>query len=114
MASQRHHQLAHYREIVIYDLEDSGGFGLRLARQEVVNASLPAAEQIELQRLDGDVIAGCLEGIALLPDTFTDDNSQPLANWWWHLGKIRDKSYPAALLPVHLQAVYGGGGAVAA
>jgi hypothetical protein len=108
MDNQKYHpQLAQYREIVLYDLDTGGGFHLREARAAVAviedNSDVFTAS---LRKLDSAVIGDCVDGTELLPDTFVDDDQQPLQSWWWHLGKIRNNTYPAELLPLQLRSVY--------
>ncbi|MDG4552456.1 MAG: hypothetical protein P9F19_04610 [Candidatus Contendobacter sp.] len=43
---------------------------------------------------------------ALPAELLRDDPTRPLAQWWWHLGKLRAGTYPAELLPSHLRAIY--------
>ncbi len=67
---------------------------------------LTKSELHELQRLDASVVENAvfLDEIA---DYLIDDKpASPLSRWWWHLGKIRNHSYPAELLPEHLRAIY--------
>jgi len=40
------------------------------------------------------------------PALLADDPDRPLSAWWWHLGKLRQRTYPAALLPTYLQSIY--------
>jgi hypothetical protein len=39
------------------------------------------------------------------PGLLEDDPAQPLDHWWWHLGAIRDGTFPVELLPEPLRAV---------
>ena len=32
--------------------------------------------------------------------------AQPLESWWWHLDKLRARTYPAELLPSYLREIY--------
>ncbi len=60
----------------------------------------------DVQELDVIVIEAAIANTYVNPDLVSDDATQPLTAWWWHLGKIRSKSYPLSLLPAHLDAVY--------
>lgn len=100
MAGQGSASIAHYKEIVLFDLQPGGGFGLRGARQRADGSLDP-----ELIELDEVLIEAVILD-ELWPDTFDDDDTQPLSRWWWHLGKIRAKTFPAEQLPEALRAVY--------
>ena len=58
--------------------------------------------QKRLEQADIVIYAGSLVNPALLDDP----HDRPLPQWWWHLGKLRAGTYPAELLPPHLQAMY--------
>ena len=53
-------------------------------------------------------------GSALPAELLRDDPTRPLAQWWWHLGKLRAGTYPAELLPPHLRAIHRPGQRAAA
>jgi hypothetical protein len=91
-----------YRESVRYSLDTGSAPGLRGQR----DALLHHAQTQQLAALDQEALDLILELDNVDADLLQDDDSQPLQNWWWHLGKLRNRAYPADLLPAHLRAVY--------
>jgi len=67
-------------------------------REEILSRGLEA----EAREVDTFVLSH-LDG---LPEIWEDDDTKPLEKWWWHLGKIARREYPAELLPEHLREVY--------
>jgi len=55
---------------------------------------------------DAEVIDMAVSGADLWPALLVDDPARPLKHWWWHLGAIHDRTYPADLLPEPLRSVY--------
>lgn len=98
--------LAGYRHEIDFALVDGVSLVLCKIREELNAVALTAAEQAKLDRADETVIITIMELDDVDAGLIADDESKPLSAWWWHLGKIRDLSYPAELLPAHLQAVY--------
>lgn len=99
-------RLRSYREETFFALEVGEGFTLRAARNRLAGMSLTNDERNELSIIDGMVIESIIELDEVADYLLNDDETQPLADWWWHLGKIRQRTYPADLLPPHLRAVY--------
>ena len=94
-----------YREYGYYQFSECGeGVHLRESRDDLHR--LGKDDSPEIQELDVIVIEAAIANTIVNPDLVSDDDAQPLTAWWWHLGKIRSKSYPLSLLPAHLQAVY--------
>ncbi len=79
------------------------GGRVREARQQLADSSIDNAET---QTLDAIVIEAAIANDYVSDDVMRDDAGQPLENWWWHLGKIRAKTYPAELLSAPLQEIY--------
>lgn len=98
--------LRFYSELVRFALDSGSAPGLRARREDLENARLTADQLKKLASLDGEAIADVLEVPYIDADLIQDDSAQPLVKWWWHLGKIRNKTYPAELLPDHLKAIY--------
>jgi hypothetical protein len=97
--------LNRYREYAWYQFSmDGEGAGLRQAR-DALGEDL--AQSQEAGKLDEIVIEATQVNEYINPTLLTDDPSQPLEHWWWHLGKLRARTYPAELLPERLRKVYG-------
>lgn len=79
------------------------GLRLREVRQQLDDMAINNAET---QSFDEIVIEAVIANDYVSDDVMRDDAEQPLKNWWWHLGKIRTKTYPAELLSAPLQAIY--------
>jgi hypothetical protein len=97
-----------YREMVRYGLEEGVAPGLREKRGRLETAALSALQNRQLADLDESVLLIITDLELEYPplDLLTDSHDQPLAHWWWHLGKLRDGTYPAQLLPDHLRVIY--------
>lgn len=106
MAAQRSTRLNGYREEVHFALDMGEGPLLRHGRERLSQATLTPAEQAELVELDADVIDTVLVLDEVASYLLDDDPAQPLAHWWWHLGKLRTGTYPADLLPPPLRLIY--------
>lgn len=101
MATQRIDEItARLLESVVYGLFDGGGVGLREAREEAASSGLSVPLAMDEEIVESALLDDLAESV------FTDDDSQPLSHWWWHLGKIRDKTFPAEHFPEPLRAVY--------
>ncbi|MBK8964846.1 MAG: hypothetical protein IPP10_00955 [Candidatus Competibacteraceae bacterium] len=79
---------------------------LRESRSRIAAFSLTQAETDALRALDEIVLEEIAYCENLQPYLLEDDPQIPLAQWWWHLGKIRLRTYPASLLPPELRSVY--------
>ena len=106
MAVQRSARLNGYLEEVHFALDRGEGPLLRHGRERLSQAALTPAEQAELAELDADVVDTVLVLDEVAPYLLDDDSAQPLAHWWWHLGKLRAGTYPADLLPPPLRRIY--------
>jgi hypothetical protein len=82
------------------------GEGVRLRESRDHLHSLNKDDDQEVRSIDEIVIEAAIANEYVTPDLINDNASVPLQSWWWHLGKIRAKTYPAELLPAPLQAVY--------
>ena len=99
-------RLRGYQEEIDFALECGDGPTLRESRTRISTLSLTASEQHDLWQLDEMVVETVMEHDDLQPYLLEDDPTRPLAQWWWHLGKLRAGTYPAELLPSHLRAIY--------
>lgn len=106
MDGYRFARLRGYREVVSFALEMGDGPFLRETRQRLSALSLNADEIAELANIDADVIDEMMRSDLIEADILADDDSQPLERWWWHLGKLRKRTYPVTQLPEHLRGVY--------
>jgi len=97
--------LKFYAELVRFALDSGSAPGLQARRDDLGQAVLDANQTEKLAQLDEEVIADVMD-LPSIDDDLIQDNSQPLHYWWWHLGKIREGSYPADLLPSHLSVIY--------
>jgi hypothetical protein len=104
MDTKQSDAVARYREYAWFQFSmDGEGLGLREAR-ECLNEAQALSQ--EVRELDEIVIEATQVNDYINPGLLEDDPRQPLAHWWWHLGKLRNRTYPASLLPEHLRAVY--------
>lgn len=93
-----------YREYGYFQFSDDGeGARLRESREHLHELGLD--DDKDVSEIDEIVIEAAIANDYVNPDLI-DDQDVPLKNWWWHLGKIRTKTYPAELLSVPLQAIY--------
>ena len=74
---------------------------------------LTADELADLRTLDEIVLEEIIQRKSVQPYLLEDDSQVPLAQWWWHLGKLRDSTYPASLLPLYLRPLYAANHAIA-
>jgi hypothetical protein len=96
--------LIRYQEYVEYQFAPDGeGYGLRAAREHLEQDNRLNEDIVELDEI---VIEATQVNDYINPELLEDDDSQPLEHWWWHLGKLRRRTYPAAQLPEHLREVY--------
>lgn len=94
-----------YREVGYLLFADCGeDFNMRESRERVSELGKDADSEVKM--IDEIVIEAAIANDYIADSALDDDQTRPLQNWWWHLGKIRHKTYPAELLPNHLQAVY--------
>lgn len=101
MDASRTHQLTAYRNQVEFCLENGEGPALRQLREH-----FKGVVSHELADIDEAVIDYIGELDYVAPYLLSDDATKPLENWWWHLSKLRNHTYPIELLPDHLRAVY--------
>ena len=108
MDIKRADALGTYLREICFALPAGEGAMLRNARAAVANMTLDAADRAAVARLDADVINTLVvEATDTLAEyLLTDDPTQPLDDWWWHLGAIHHRRYPADRLPEHLQREY--------
>lgn len=97
-----------YREAVMYGMDSWTVPGIREQRDDVMRSFLERQQQALLDRLDCRLVDAILDldDDEVPDDLLQDDPTRPLAQWWWHLGKLRAGTYPAELLPPHLRALY--------
>ena len=105
MSDQRFdYLLSRYREYAEFQLATDGeGLGLLGARQDLATNNINFSEVFELDEL---VIESIQDADYINPLLLDGHPNRPLTEWWWHLGKLRTGTYPAHLLPPHLQAIY--------
>ena len=104
MDSKKSDLLMHYQEYAEFQFAvDGEGLGLRSTRQAL--AERGTAQQT-VCALDELVIEAVQIAEYINPALLDDPHDRPLPQWWWHLGKLRAGTYPAELLPPHLQAMY--------
>lgn len=99
-------RLAGYLEEVEFALELGDGPVLRDARERISQLALSSEERQELARIDGFVIGLVVNLDHIEPFLLDDDETAGLDRWWWHLGKVRNRTYPAHRLPARLRDVY--------
>jgi hypothetical protein len=93
-----------YQEYAEYQFAPDGeGVGLRQAREAFGSNPWPDED---LRELDEIVIEATQVNDYINPELLEDDDAAPLDHWWWHLGKLRNRTYPAHRLPEHLRAIY--------
>ncbi|MFZ1642835.1 MAG: hypothetical protein WAV07_15660 [Candidatus Contendobacter sp.] len=82
--------------------------GLREQRQRVAQQSWDEQQLAALRYADEFLLETLADDTEtdLPAELLRDDPAHPLAQWWWHLGKLRAGAYPAELLPPHLRAIY--------
>lgn len=106
MAHQPNDRLNSYRVEIDFALSMGDGPLLRESRTRIATMELTSGEQRELMELDEMVMDEIINRDDLQPYLLEDDPTRSLAQWWWHLGKLRIGTYPAELLPSHLRAIY--------
>ena len=84
-------------------VDDIPTWDLRPARDHLADRK---EEANEIAALDEIVIDEVLRADDVSEFLLMDDPAQPLEKWWWHLGAIRRREYPAELLPEYLRVVY--------
>ena len=97
-----------YREAVLYGMDSWTVPGIREQRDDIMRVVLDRQPQAQLERLDSRLVDAVIDrdDDEVPDDLLQDDPTRPLTQWWWHLGKLRARIYPAHLLPPHLQAIY--------
>ncbi len=104
MVNRRFSELESYADAVLFGLEQGGNDALRERRDTIDAEVLSLSGQQELYYLDSVLIDSVMTESGLDESLF-EDGQCALKHWWWHLGKIRDKTFPVALLPDYLQMV---------
>ena len=86
------------------------GHEYRAVRERAAAVRGDAADRATLAQLDVLAIEHLVEADTdeIWPAVLADDPAQPLERWWWHLGAIHARTYPAELLPEPLRSVYRG------
>lgn len=106
MARSRVAQLNDYRELVEYGLPTGEAPGFAEEREALAEVALDSEAQQELAFLD-ECAVDLLRTVGFIDACWLKDaQDQPLAHWWWHLGKLRAGTYPADRLPPHLRVIY--------
>lgn len=106
MANASNDRLITYRVEAECVLPSGEGVLLRENREWIATLALTYSERHDLQELDGYVIEQITQGDVIADYLLKDDSTRPLTAWWWHFGKLRVGTYPAHLLPLHLQEIY--------
>ena len=106
MANRNVVKLDRYEELIQFALDLGEGMGLADLREELAAAVFAEWDQCRLMKLDGYVIEQITQGDVIADYLLKDESARPLSRWWWHLGKLRAGTYPAQLLPPHLQEIY--------
>ncbi|CAK0766049.1 conserved hypothetical protein [Gammaproteobacteria bacterium] len=108
MQNQRSPRIAFYRNNVEDLLVVGGGYGLREQRSELGKIELTQPEQEELMSVDTIVIdyLGMATTEEIWPGLLIDDPSADIKDWWWHLGALHHRSYPADRLSEGLRETY--------
>lgn len=95
-------KLIWYREAVRYSLDSGSAPGLRDQREALSGRKIDS----ELAALDAELVELVMELPVIDAELVTDDYTQPLDSWWWHLDEIRNKTFPVESLPAYLRPVY--------
>lgn len=104
MDSKKSDLLMRYQEYAEFQFAmDGEGLGLRSARQALAERGTASQTVCALDEL---VIEAVQAAAYINPALLDDRHDRPLPQWWWRLGKLRAGTYPAELLPPHLQAMY--------
>ena len=97
-----------YAAMILHGLDDWAVPGLHQLRTQVAQIPMNPEQRQRVAQLDVYLIEAVTDqDDHQVPEDFLqDDPAHPLPQWWWHLGKLRAGTYPAELLPPHLQAMY--------
>ncbi len=106
MENQTNDRLVTYRIEAECVLPSGEAALLRENRTWLATLTLTTSEQRDLKELDEMVMEIILDHDDLQPYLLENDKAHPLTQWWWHLSKLRAGTYPAHLLPLHLQEIY--------
>lgn len=108
MSTERPSALTCYKASVIQGLPIGVVPGLREQRSRVTQQTWNEQQLSALWYADRFLLDAITdtEEYDLPTELLQDDPTRPLSDWWWHLGKLRDGTYPAQLLPDHLRAIY--------
>ena len=94
----------HYRWYGISLFADCGeDLRVRESRQRLFEAGI---DNDTIREIDEIIIEATIVLDYVSDNAITDDDTRPLSHWWWHLGKIRTKSFPVEQLPEYLREVY--------
>jgi len=99
-------RLRGYSEEIYFALEVGEGPTLRQGREALAHLMLSDQEVRELAELDLMVLETLQVATEIGDYLLKDHQTQPLTDWWWHLGKLRAGTYPTHLLPPHLREIY--------
>ncbi len=105
MVNRRFGEVESYADGVLFGLEQGRNDDLRERRDAIDIAGLSLKGQQDLHYLDMVLIESVLTEPGLAASLF-EDGQYGSESWWWHLGKIRDRTFPADQLPDYLQPVY--------
>jgi hypothetical protein len=105
MVNRRFGEVESYAEAVLFGLEQGRNDELRERRESIDAAGLSSSGKQDLYYLDTVVIESVMTDSGLDKSLF-DDGQYGTESWWWHLGKIRNKTFPADQFPVYLRAIY--------
>lgn len=100
--------LTNYYNAVSYGSGFGPGDECRAARDRVPTAELTDEQLAALTEIDTQLIDWVVgeDDDAVWWELVEDDASQSIDRWWWHLGALRNGTYPIDRLPVHLRTVY--------
>jgi len=105
MVNRRFSEIESYADAVLFGLEQGRNNELRERREAIDTTKLSSSGKQDLIYLDSVLIESVLTESGL-PASLLDDGQYGSESWWWHLGKIRNKTFPADQLPDYLQPVY--------
>jgi hypothetical protein len=104
LSEKKRDPVLRYEEYAYYQFAGDGeGVHLRESRQTLADNAL---DNDSIRELDEIVIEAAIANDYVNPGLLEDELDAPLQNWWWHLGKIRAKTYPAASFSEHLRLIY--------
>lgn len=92
-----------YWEVVRHCMDSGSAPGFKAIREKLFGEVLTQGQHDLADYLDAEALEYATELAFVESDLLKDDPAQPLEKWWWHLGAIRNRSYPLDLLPAHLR-----------